>query len=116
MCAIYIYWCFPLHLLVIFVTGPSLHCLEGNSLECSIRLSATHHPLCSDLHPSLQDGVHGPFYIFIFLRINKRDKNVKIWPVLLEGAYNKQRRSLERDRDGKMDFTFEITFDKTLTK
>ena len=40
------YRCFPLHLLVIFVTGPSLHCLEGNSLECSIRLSATHHPLC----------------------------------------------------------------------
>ena len=64
MCAIYIYWCFPLHLLVIFVTGPSLHSPEGNSLECSIRLSATHHPLCSDLHPSLPDGVHGPFYIY----------------------------------------------------
>ena len=48
---------FPLHLLVIFVTGPSLHCLEGNSLECSIWLSATH-PLCSDLHPLLPDGVH----------------------------------------------------------
>ena len=53
--------CFPLHLLVIFVTGTSLHCLEGNSLECSIRLSATHHPSCSELHPSLPDGVHGPF-------------------------------------------------------
>ena len=63
MCAIHMYWCFPPHLLVFFVTGPSLHRLEGNSLECSVRLSATHHPLCSDLHPSLPDGVHGPFYI-----------------------------------------------------
>ena len=51
-------------ILVIFVTGPSLHCLEGNSLECSIRLNATHHTLFSDLHPSLPDGVHGPFNFF----------------------------------------------------
>ena len=59
---IYIYRCFPLHLLFISVTGPSLHCLEGNSLECSIRLlSATHHTLFFDLHPSMPDGVHGPF-------------------------------------------------------
>ena len=35
----------------------------GNSFKCSIRLSATHCPLCSDPHPSLPDGVHGPFYI-----------------------------------------------------
>ena len=63
MCDIYINRCFPLDLFVIFVTGPSLHCLEGNSLECSIRQSATHHPLFSDLHPSLRDDVHGPFFI-----------------------------------------------------
>ena len=65
MCAIYIYRCFPLHLFFIFVTGPSLHCLEGNSLEleCSIRLlSATHHALFLDLHPSMPDGVHGLFF------------------------------------------------------
>ena len=63
---IYIYRCFPLHLLFIFVTGPSLHCLEGNSLECSIRLlSATHHALFFDLHPSMPDGVHGPFFVFL---------------------------------------------------
>ena len=62
MCAIY--RCFPLHLLLIFVTGPSLHCLEGNSLECSIRLlRATHDALFSDLHPSMPDGVHGPLFI-----------------------------------------------------
>ena len=62
---LYIYRCFPLHLLFIFVTGPSLHCLEGNSLECSIRLlSATHHALFFDLHPSMPDGVHGPFLYF----------------------------------------------------
>ena len=55
-----LYRCFPLQLLVIFVTGPSLHYLEGNSLECSIRLlSATHHALFFDLHPSMPDGVHG---------------------------------------------------------
>ena len=59
---LFLYSCFPLHLLVIFVTAPSLHCLEGNSLECSIRLSANQHPLCSDLHPSLPDGVHSPFF------------------------------------------------------
>ena len=53
--------CFPLRLLVIFVTRPSLQCLDGNSLECSIWLSATHHPLSSDLHPTLPDGVHGLF-------------------------------------------------------
>ena len=28
---------------------------------------ATHHPLFSDLHPSLPDGVHGPFYNFVLL-------------------------------------------------
>ena len=65
MCAIYISRCFPLHLLFIFVTVPSLHCLEGNSLECSIRLlSATHHALFLDLHPSMPDGVHGPLLFF----------------------------------------------------
>ena len=65
----YIYRCFPLHLLFIFVTGPSLHCLEGNSLECSIRLlSATHHTLFFDLHPSMPDGVHGPFFVICLNR------------------------------------------------
>ena len=69
VCYIYIYRCFPLHLLVIFVTGPSLHCLEGNSLECSIRLlSAFHHALFFDLHPSMPDGVHGPLLLLFFLK------------------------------------------------
>ena len=70
-----------LHLLVIFVTGPSLHCLEGNSLECSIRLSSTHHPLFSDLHLSLPDGVHGPLLLFFFgvnTSSSKFDKIVRI--------------------------------------
>ena len=44
------------------MTGPSLHCLEGISLESSIRLIATQLPLCFDQHPALPDGVHGPFY------------------------------------------------------
>ena len=61
------------------MTGPSLLCLEGNSLECSIRLSATHHPLCSDLHPSLPDGVHGP-YLINFWR-NAGHDSLKKFPV-----------------------------------
>ena len=76
---IYIYRCFPLHLLFIFVTGPSLHCLEGNSLECSVRLlSATHHALFFDLHPSMPDGVHGPLLLFIFFTKRKKKERERI--------------------------------------
>ena len=52
----------------------SLHCLEGNSLECSIRLlSATHHALFFDLHPLMPDGVHGPPNHFKSYEEVKRD-------------------------------------------
>ena len=61
---IYTYRCIPLHLLFIFVTWPSIHCLEGNNFECSIRLSATHHPLFSYLQPSFSDGAHSPWVFF----------------------------------------------------
>ena len=44
-------------------------------MECSIRLSATHHPLCSDLHPSLPDGVHG---IFFFKRLKLTRVRIKL--------------------------------------
>ena len=42
----------------------------GDSFKCSIRLSATHRPLCSDPHPSLTDGVHGPFHILYLIGPN----------------------------------------------
>ena len=54
-------------MLVVFETVPSLQCLEWDSLDCGIQLSATHLPLFSDLHPSLPDVVHGPFLMFFFI-------------------------------------------------
>ena len=54
----------------------TLHCLEGNSLECSIRLlSATHHTLFFDLHPSMPDGVHG---LFLFLQKLQRTRQLNL--------------------------------------
>ena len=89
---IYIYRCFPLHLLFIFVTGPSLHCLEGDSLECIIRLlSATHHDLFFDLHPSMPDVVHGP----LLLLIREREKKIETM------KHQKHICSMHRQTEGK---------------
>ena len=84
-------------LVIYFCDGPSLHCLEGNSLECSIRLlRATHHALFFDLHPSMPDGVHGPLLLLLEI-VKKGQLKAKKRTLLISSGTHKNKKQMIKE-------------------